>query len=143
VYGGGTSSLNKVLTSTVHDTRVPEDDFKKSSTDIWRDTESVLSFRISSQQARIFIIPCPVAASRCSFQSMSSNTDASFNNFILLSDLRHSHGLLLRSLSFVKGALLPNFNQTVQEVQQPKNIFSISHSNLCACFNKMSLEQKT
>jgi hypothetical protein len=96
-----------------------------------------------SQQAQFFIIPCLAAATRCSFQSVSSNTLMPASTSSYPSVNFDSHGLLLRSLSFVKGALLPDFNQLVQGVQQPEDIFSISNINLRACLNILSLGQKT
>jgi hypothetical protein len=71
--------------------------------------------------------------------------DASFSQSNPLSQLRHHQGALLRlrlnSLSFLKGALPPNFNKMVRReimnvvVQQPLNTFSIVCTNLCAWLN--------
>lgn len=53
--------------------RVHEDDLK-ACTEVWRDKSLFFSFRFSSQQARILVIPLLAAVPRCSFQPFSSST---------------------------------------------------------------------
>jgi len=83
IWEGSTSSLkvgvssglsSPMSTNRSGDARVSEYSLQKSSTYTWRDKDLFFSFSISSQQARILTIPCPVAAARCSFQSLSSDT---------------------------------------------------------------------
>jgi hypothetical protein len=62
-----------MYSSTGGDARVPEDDLKKASTEHCRDKDLFFSFGISLQQASNLVIPCPVAATRCLFQSVLSN----------------------------------------------------------------------
>jgi len=92
---------------------------------------SEISFRISSQQASILIMPSTVvAAARSSFESVPPNT--SINEPKAVSQLCNRYGALLRlsTLSLFKGALHPNFNKIVKrelimEVQRLEDIFSI------------------
>jgi hypothetical protein len=60
--------------STGGDARVPEDDLKKASTEHCRDKDFFFSFRISLQQASNLVIACPIAATCCLLQSVSSTT---------------------------------------------------------------------
>jgi len=60
--------------STGGDARVHEDDLKKVRTEHCREKDLFYSFGISLHQASILVIPCPVAATRFLFQSVSSNT---------------------------------------------------------------------
>jgi len=100
----------------------------------------LFSFSISSQQASIFKIPCPVVADLCSFQSLSSDTlmsaSASPSPFSQLQNRQGSLPCLgLRFRSFLKGALFPNFTKMVQRamtirgVQQRAENFSIVRTN--------------
>jgi hypothetical protein len=45
------------------DKGIPEDDFKKSITEVWQNRD-LFSFRISSHQANMLILPCTVVAAR-------------------------------------------------------------------------------
>ena len=71
--GGPSGSSPPTSNSRSGDTRVPEDELKNASTEIWRYKD--LSFSLSaSHQASVLTVPYPVAAARCPFQSLSSNT---------------------------------------------------------------------
>jgi len=76
----GRSSKSSPQTSNSRgvNVRVPECDPTKSHTEFWRDTDLSFSFQISSHQTGILINPCPVFAAHWSFESASSNLDASF-----------------------------------------------------------------
>ena len=117
--------------STGGDVRASEYDFKEPNTEVWSDKDLLFSFRISSQPANAFIIPCPAAARR-SLQSTSTITSMPISVSPSLSVNFSRHGpltrlrlrfrfrlrlrlrLRLRFLSYFKGALLLNFNGTVE-----------------------------
>jgi hypothetical protein len=118
--GWSYGSQSPVSNSTGGDAHVSVDDLKKASTEQCRNKDLFFSFRTSLQQTCILVIACPVAAARCLFQSVSSNTDASFNQSKPLSKLQNRHGpllrlrLRLRLLIFFKGGLLLNFNKIIK-----------------------------
>ena len=77
VQSGGTPSLivwqssvssSPASNSAGGNARAFDDGLEKSSTEPWRDKDLFFSFRITSQQANVLIIPCPAAAARCSFE---------------------------------------------------------------------------
>ena len=108
--GWSSGSPSPTPNSRSGDARVPEDDLKKSSTQIWRYKD--LSFSLSYQhQASILTVPCPVADARCPFQSLSSNTfmptsvtpspSVTFNNVTALSSgSRSGHSAPSRPVCF-------------------------------------------
>jgi hypothetical protein len=51
--------------------RVPEDDLKKSGTEVSRGKDLFFSFKIFSQQGGVLTIPCLVVAASCSFEALS------------------------------------------------------------------------
>jgi len=65
--------------NTGGDTQVPEGDLKKLSTEFWQDKGLYFSFKISSQQASIFIIPSLVVA--------RSLYELTFSNIFLLASM--------------------------------------------------------
>jgi len=139
-----------VSNSTGGDATTPNHHLKKASTEVWPDN-SLSSFRISSQQARILVIPCLVVVPRRSFQSVSSSTLMSTCQSVQAPSVKFKrrHGPLLkprlRFRNFFKVALLPNVNNMAYRailttgVQQLEDIFSIGRTNLRVWYDTMGL----
>ena len=77
ILGEGTrvwmGRLNHLFNTTSGNARIPENDLEECSSEVCPDKDRSVSSMISSQQANTLIIPCPIAAGRCSFHLMSSN----------------------------------------------------------------------
>jgi hypothetical protein len=150
--GGSSGSSHPTPNSSSGDARVPEDELKKSGTEIWRYKD--LSFSLSSpHQTTILTVPCHSCC--CSLPvpvNVFKHLDASFSQSKPLSQLQHRYGpllrLRLRSLCSFMAALLPNFNKTVRrellimEVQQIDDVFNILCTNIRAWINTSDLEEK-
>ena len=151
--GGSSRSSPPTPDSRSGDARVPEDELRKPSSEIWRYKE--LSFSFSSpHQATILAVPCPVAAARCPFQVTSSNTvkptsvtpspSVNFNIVTVVLRLR----LRLRLFCSFNAASLPNFNKMVRRellitgVQQLEDVFSILRTNFRAWINTSDIEEQ-
>lgn len=73
VWTGRLDHHLQMFNTTNGNARIPEKDLKECSSEVCPDKGRFFSSMISSKQASTLIIPCPVAAGRCSFQLMSSN----------------------------------------------------------------------
>ena len=58
------SSSLPVSNSTGADARIPADNLKKQSSEVWRDKHLFLSFGVCTHQAHILVFPCTVDAAR-------------------------------------------------------------------------------
>jgi hypothetical protein len=89
------SGSSAMSANTGGDARVSEDYL---NTDVWRDNDLFLSFRISWYQTRILINPRPDIDARCSFHSLSpKHPDANFTHPKPLSQLQNRHSPSLDS----------------------------------------------
>jgi len=68
VWTGRLNHHLQMFNTTSGNARIPENDLKECSSEVCPDKGRSVSSMISSQQASILIIPCPVATGRCSFQ---------------------------------------------------------------------------
>jgi hypothetical protein len=107
-----------VSNRTGGDARVPEYDLKKSNTEVWRDTDFLFSFRISSLQATSLTIPFQLLLLAVPSNQCPQHLNSSASETKQLSQLQNRHGLLLKLrlgfLSFLRRTSLLNLDKMVE-----------------------------